>query len=48
MTPVNNRSDAWQQKEQALSIVHVAGLELITEIKADGERTVRECDPLEV
>lgn len=39
MTPTNGQPDAWQEMERALSLVHVAGLELIAEIKADGERT---------
>jgi hypothetical protein len=38
MTPANSGSD-WQEMERALSIVHVAGLELIAEIKADGEQS---------
>jgi hypothetical protein len=39
MTPANSRSESWQEMERALSLVHVAGLELIAEIKADGEQT---------
>ncbi len=36
--PANSQSDVWQQMEWALSIVHVTGLELIAEIKANGEQ----------
>jgi len=39
MTPTNSRSESWQEMERALSLVHVAGLELIAEIKADGEQS---------
>jgi hypothetical protein len=39
MTPANSRSESWQEMERALSLVHVAGLELIAEIKADGEQS---------
>ena len=39
MAPANSRFDAWQEMERALSLVHVAGLELIDEIKAGGEQT---------
>lgn len=35
----NCQSDAWRQMEWALSIVHVTGLELIAEVKADGEQS---------
>ena len=31
--------ETWQELERALSIVHVAGLELIAEIKTDGEQS---------
>jgi len=36
MAPSRARSDSWQELERALSIVHVAGLELIAETTADG------------
>ena len=39
LTPANSQSDAWQEMERALSLVHVAGLELIAEIKANGEQS---------
>lgn len=48
MTPTNSRSESLQEMERALSLVHVAGLGLIAEIKADGEQsesaTRRKCD----
>lgn len=31
--------ETWQEMERALSIVHVAGMELIAEIKTDGEQS---------
>jgi hypothetical protein len=31
--------DTWQEMERALSIVHVAGLELIAEVEVDGEQS---------
>jgi hypothetical protein len=39
MTWEHSRSESWQEMERALSLVHVAGLELIAEIKVDGEQT---------
>jgi len=39
MTSTNGQCESWQEMERALSLVHVAGLELIAEIKADGEQT---------
>jgi hypothetical protein len=39
MTPANSRTDAWQEMGRALSIVQVTGLELIAEVKADGEQS---------
>lgn len=33
-----NRFGTWQELERALSIVHVAGLELVAEIGAHGEQ----------
>jgi hypothetical protein len=38
MTLTDSRSGTWQEMERALSIVHVAGLELLAEIKTDGEQ----------
>ena len=39
MAPTISRSESWQEMERALSLVHVAGLELIAEIKAEGEQS---------
>ena len=39
MIAASSRSESWQDMERALSLVHVAGLELIAEIKTDGEHT---------
>ncbi|MGO8871996.1 MAG: hypothetical protein ACLQPH_11460 [Acidimicrobiales bacterium] len=39
MTPTISRFESWQEMERALSLVHVTGLELIAEIKADGEQS---------
>ena len=35
----SNRFEAWQEMERALSIVHVAGLELVAEIGTGGEQS---------
>ena len=37
-TTGNGRFDAWQELERALSLVHVAGLELLAEIETGGEQ----------
>ncbi len=42
MTPTESRSESWQEMERALGLIHVAGLELIAEIKADGEKSESE------
>jgi len=39
MNEQSNRFEAWQEMERALSIVHVAGLELVTEIGTGGEQS---------
>jgi hypothetical protein len=38
MNEEGNRFEAWQEMERALSIVHVAGLELVAEIGTGGEQ----------
>jgi hypothetical protein len=35
----SDRFDTWQELERALSIVHVAGLELVAEIEAGGDHS---------
>src|ERR1039457_5419164 len=35
----SDRFDTWQELERALSLVHVAGLDLVAEIKTGGEQS---------
>jgi hypothetical protein len=39
INPESNRFDTWQELERALSLVHVAGLELVAEIETGGEQS---------
>ncbi len=39
MDQESDQFDTWQEMERALSIAHVAGLELVAEIKTGGEQS---------
>jgi hypothetical protein len=39
MDQESDQFDTWQELERALSLVHVAGLELVAEIKTGGEQS---------
>ena len=39
INPESDRFNTWLELERALSIVHVAGLELVAEIKTGGEQS---------